>query len=110
MRSNGVFLRETRGSLKLNVIQNGIRQELDIALDGSRRFNLVKFNEAPANQVYYSAVWESDCILCLVGVWVQTCNTIMNRFYFTETGCNIISTMPQGGLDDLTKEAVFCVS
>lgn len=56
--------------------------EVDIALDGSRRWNRLELPGRAAGQVYLSGTWISEECFQVQARWIETCYENCLRFYF----------------------------
>ena len=63
--------------------QNGEKKQIDVAIDGSRRFNRVYEDGVPTSIALASGAWVSENTFKLTLRWIETC--FENKRYFTFT-------------------------
>ena len=65
----------------LRFVQDGTTYTAAIALDGTRRLNIVKIGEAPVDKLCLSGYWSAPETFTVLVRWVETC--FEKKFDFT---------------------------
>lgn len=71
----------------LRFVQDGTTYTAAIALDGTRRLNIVKIGEAPVDKLCLSGYWSAPETFTVLVRWVETC--FEKKFDFTFVGSEV---------------------
>lgn len=97
------------GMVKIDFSQNGVKETLSAATEGSMTYNQVSFCQAPVTKVYYKGEWENDSTYILQSLWLENCNVNETKFCFSGQTCHVFTRVLRGSFETKVREAVFSI-